>query len=126
MGTKNTYVIDGQRFTNLDGFYDEISRVMLPDTDWGRNLDAFADILWGSFGPLDGSDFVIIWKNSEQSKQRLGYPETVRFLETIHGRVRDEKSRQELEAAKNGEGNTIFDLLIMYIREKKHIELILH
>ena len=122
MGEKKTYVIDGHRFTNLDEFYDEISQMMLPETFWGRNLDAFNDILRGNFGPIDDSDFVIIWKNSELSKQRLGYAETVKFLELIHNRRGHDKSR-ELEAAKKGEGDTIFDWLVNIILEKKHIEL---
>ena len=124
MAAKKTYVIDGQRFGNLEEFFDEISRAMLPDTEWGRNLDAIADILWGCFGPLDGSDFVIVWKDSELSRQRLGYPETIRYLEVRHDRARDEDSRKKLEAARDGEGCTLFELLVNYILEKKHIELI--
>jgi RNAse (barnase) inhibitor barstar len=66
-----TYEIDGQNFSTIDGFYDEISRVLIPGATWGRNLDAFNDILWGGFGtPEDG--FVLVWKNHDVSRQRLG------------------------------------------------------
>ncbi|MBL8537674.1 MAG: barstar family protein [Hyphomonadaceae bacterium] len=38
------YVIDGSRITSLETFYDEITRVVIPDYPWGRNLDAFNDM----------------------------------------------------------------------------------
>jgi RNAse (barnase) inhibitor barstar len=66
------YVLDGQNFDNLEGFYDEVARVLIPDTEWGRNLDAFNDILRGNFGPLNESNFVLIWKGSQLSRERLG------------------------------------------------------
>jgi hypothetical protein len=39
MPPKPTYEIDGSRFATLEGFYDEVSRVLIPGADWGRNLD---------------------------------------------------------------------------------------
>ena len=45
-----TYEIDGNDFSTLDEFYDEITRVLIPGVSWGRNLDAFNDILHGGFG----------------------------------------------------------------------------
>lgn len=63
--------LDGSRVHDLESFYDEVSRVMIPNTFWGRNLDAFNDILTGGFGtPEDG--FVLWWVNAEHSKQALG------------------------------------------------------
>jgi len=40
-----TYEIGGENFGTIDGFYNEISRVLIPGGTWGRNLDAFNDIL---------------------------------------------------------------------------------
>jgi RNAse (barnase) inhibitor barstar len=56
-----TYEIDGSRFATLDEFYDELDRV-LDLSPWGRNLDAFNDILRGGFGTPD-ERFVLHWKN---------------------------------------------------------------
>ena len=42
---KPAYEIDGSRFSTLEGFYDEISRVLIPGADWGHNLDAFNDCM---------------------------------------------------------------------------------
>ena len=47
------YEIDGKNFSTLEEFYDEISRVLIPGAQWGRNLDAFNDILRGGFGTPD-------------------------------------------------------------------------
>ena len=69
------YEIDGDDFSTLEEFYDEISRVLIPGVYWGRNLDAFNDILRGGFGtPDDG--FTLRWKRHEVSRQRLGYART--------------------------------------------------
>jgi len=83
MRTKPTYVIDGRNFTTLEAFYDEISRVLIPQRDWGRNLDAFSDILRGGFGTSDGG-FILEWRNSELSRQRLSHFETVRLKRPLH------------------------------------------
>lgn len=41
------YEIDGKNFSTLEEFYEEISRVLFPGAEWGRNLDAFNEILRG-------------------------------------------------------------------------------
>lgn len=42
-------IIDGAAFSTPEGFYDEISRAVVPDAAWGRNLHALNDILRGGF-----------------------------------------------------------------------------
>lgn len=56
---KMMYEIDGARFTTLEGFYDEVSRVLIPGASWGHNLDAFNDILRGGFGTPPGDRFTL-------------------------------------------------------------------
>ena len=61
------YEIDSDRFSTLEGFFGEVSRVLIPEATWGHNLDAFNDILRGGFGtPEDG--FTIRWKNHALSR----------------------------------------------------------
>jgi len=114
MPLKSTYEIDGSRFGTLQEFYDEISRILIPGAEWGHNLDAFNDILRGGFGTPEGG-FVLRWKNSEVSRERLGTSETVRELERrlarCHPSNRPHVAR-DLEQAKRGESPTVFDWLL--------------
>jgi RNAse (barnase) inhibitor barstar len=114
MPPKPTYEIDGSRFATLEGFYDEVSRVLIPGADWGRNLDAFNDILRGGFGTPDGG-FVLRWVNSDASRERLGHAETVRQLERRLQRCHPSNRpsvAQDLEQARRGEGATVFEWLL--------------
>ncbi len=65
------FVIDGERFSTLAGFFEEVTRVLIPGADWGRNLDAFDEILSGGFGTPPGG-FEIRWVNHHVSKDLLG------------------------------------------------------
>src|SRR5262249_18409675 len=110
--------IDGQHFSTLEEFYDEISRVLIPAACWGRNLNAFNDILRGGFGtPEEG--FILKWKNSDISRQRLGYAETARQLtlrlEHCHPSNK-QFVKSDLEQAKKERGATVFDWLIEIIQ----------
>jgi RNAse (barnase) inhibitor barstar len=114
---KLEYEINGRDFATLQEFYDVISRVLIPGAEWGRNLDAFNDILRGGFG-TPNSGFVLRWKNSAVSHERLGYPETVRQLERrlacCHPTNRQSVS-EDLERAQRGVGPTVFDWLVEII-----------
>ncbi len=112
--SKTVYNIDGARFSTLEGFFEEIGAVLIPGEEWGKNLDAFNDILRGGFGtPDDG--FILKWKNSSLSQDRLGYAETarqlVRRLERCHPANRASISEQ-LAKARDGVGPTTYDWLI--------------
>jgi hypothetical protein len=93
--------------------------VLVPESAWGNNVDAFDDILRGGFGtPEDG--FTIRWMNHILSKERLGYAETVRQLEIrlqrCHPSNRTHVDR-ELSQARRGVGPTAFDWLVEIIRD---------
>lgn len=116
---KIVYEIDGDDFSSLDEFYEEVSKKIIPGADWGKNLDAFDDILEGGFGTPD-EGFVIHWKNSARSKQKLGYGETVKYLETILNTCHPlnvEHVKEKLELAKRNVGETVFDILIEIIEK---------
>lgn len=111
------YTIDGSRIRSLEEFYDEISRVLIPSHRWGRNLDAFNDILKGGFGTP--RRFALRWRHSEKSRVNLGHPETARQLELqlarCHPANRD-NVKQKLADARAGIGPTVFDWLVEIIR----------
>jgi RNAse (barnase) inhibitor barstar len=135
MSPKLVYEIDGSRFDTLEGFFEEISLVLIPGADWGHNLDAFNDMLRGGFGTPEGG-FVLHWKNSALSSERLSYRETVRQLELglrkCHPANR-ERVEQYLDEARESRGSTVFDWLLEIIRvhmrggreEEDGVELIL-
>jgi len=119
MRAQPTYEIDGTAFSTLEEFAGHFSSVVLGDHAWHGNLDAFNDILRGGFGTPDGG-FKLRWRNSGTSRDRLGYPETVRQLELrlahCHPSNREHISAQ-LAAASRGVGPTVFDWLLETIRD---------
>jgi RNAse (barnase) inhibitor barstar len=117
MVVKAVYEIDGRDFSTLEEFYDCISQVLIPGAEWGRNLDAFNDILRGGFGTPEGG-FVLRWVNSKLSRDRLGYPETARQLEHRLNRchpVNRTMVAADLARAQQGVGPTVFDWLVAII-----------
>lgn len=116
--SKPVYEIDGSRFSTLEEFYDEVSRVLIPGAEWGRNLDAFNDILRGGFGTPDGG-FVLRWGNADVSRARLGQEETIRQLGLRLTRCHPSNRAhvaQQLASARLGEFDTVFEWLLEIIR----------
>ena len=108
--SRTFYEIDGRRFSTLEDFDAEVSRVLIPGAEWGHNLDAFNDILRGGFGTPEGG-FTLRWSQHAVSKERLGYPETVRQLELRLARCHSSgrpRVAQELESARAGQGATVY------------------
>lgn len=117
--SSTVYELDGRRFSTLEDFYTEVSRVLIPGADWGHNLDAFNDILRGGFGTPEGG-FTLRWLQHAVSKERLGFPETIRQLELRLARCHSlgrPQVLQELESARAGQGVTVFDWLVEIIRD---------
>lgn len=116
--SKQELCIDGSEFATLEEFYDQIGLRIIPGAEWGRNLDAFNDILRGGFGtPEEG--FVLCWRNHEISKRNLGYDETVRQLQQRLKRCHASNIasvENYLADALRHEGPTVFDWLIEIIQ----------
>lgn len=115
---KPVFEIDGRRFDTLEGFFDEVERKLIPNVYWGRNLAAFNDILRGGFGTPEGG-FVLRWAHSTRSREALGFPETVQYVEEKMTRCHTSNVpsvQADLEAARRGEGQTLFEILVDIIR----------
>lgn len=116
--TKFVLTIDGNRFDDFDGFAGAFSS-LLADWSWNKNLDALNDILRGGFGTPDGG-FVLRWTNSARSREALGWAETVAYVErkldTSHPTNR-QRMREDLEAARRREGQTLFELIVEIVCE---------
>jgi RNAse (barnase) inhibitor barstar len=127
--------IDGLQFSTLEGFFDHFAARALDGSQWGRNLDAFNDVLRGGFGTPEGG-FLLEWSNHAASKLRLGFAETVRQLQLRVGRCHPSNVpfvKEELAAARRGEGSTVYEWLLEIIQthcpggaeEEDGVELIL-
>ncbi|WP_223605473.1 ribonuclease inhibitor [Chryseobacterium sp. OSA05B] len=122
--------INGSRFSDLAGFYDEASLVFMKDTDWKvGTLDGFDDILYDGFGVFENKDKVeVIWKASQKSRENLGLETTRIFYEN---KIRQGKPfnveliQQKLDELLSGKGQTLFEILIEIIESHKNIRLIL-
>jgi RNAse (barnase) inhibitor barstar len=113
-----TYTIDGTRFETLEGFFREIGGAVVPGANWGQSLDGLADVLNGGFGtPALG--FTLRWHHHAVSRERLGYPETVRQLELRLQKCPPDKRgvvMRQLAQAQSGTGPTVFDWLVQIVR----------
>lgn len=67
---KPLYEIDGENFSDLEGFYKEFNEKVFNNETVVHNLDALNDVLRGGFGtPEEG--FRLFWHNSERSRKNL-------------------------------------------------------
>jgi len=127
---KKTAVINGSHFSDLYGFYEEVSRVLMKNQDWKvRTLDGFNDILYGGFGVFENNEEIeIIWKESQKSKEDLGFDATKEFYEN---KIKQGKPfninliHEKLDELTDGNGQTLFEILIEIIESHKNITLIL-
>lgn len=123
-------VINGGHFSSLAEFYEEVSDVLMKDTDWKvGTLDGFDDILYGGFCVFDNNEEVeIVWKESQKSKEDLGFKATQEFYEN---KIRQGKPfnreliQQKLNDLMKGKGQTLFDVLIEIIQSHSNISLTL-
>ncbi|MEO6091058.1 MAG: barnase inhibitor [Umezawaea sp.] len=111
-------IIDGARFSDVDGFAREFSR-LLCHYAWRGNLDAFNDLLRGGFGTPENG-WILRWLNSQLSRSALGYQATIRWLErnllTCHPSHRS-TVESRIDRARHGEGPTLFDEIVDIIRD---------
>ena len=111
-------VIDGEKFSDLEGFYTEIDRLLTKDLDWqpGHGLDAFNDLLRGGFGVHEpGEALHIKWIHFAKSRQDLGYGATKDYYQEVlkkcHPTAR-ERIEKKLQDANECKGRTILDMII--------------
>ena len=65
-------VVDGENFETIEGFYDEIDKVLTSELNWatGHNLNALNDLLRGGFGVHEYEENIeLIWQAAEKSKR---------------------------------------------------------
>lgn len=118
---RKVFIIDGNNFNDLEGFYCEIDKLLTKDLTWitGHNLDAFNDLLRGGFGMHEyGEPILLRWINFNKSKLDFGYEETIKYYENILKRCHPTNTahfERLLESAKQHTGATILDEIIEII-----------
>ena len=119
---KKSAIINGSNFSDLSGFYNEVSNVFMKDEDWKvGTLDGFDDILYGV-----NSD--ITWKDSQKSREDLGFDLTKKFYENkirIGKPFNVDLIKQKLGDLMDGKGQTLFEILVEIIESHQNIKLIL-
>jgi len=128
-----TITINGNNFDDLNTFFDEVQRKLCPDfKEFGRNLDAFNDVLQGGFGLFEyGEPIKLIWNNSDKSKKDLGYEAEADWLKQIRVRAHSSNHNsidERIDRAQNKKGPTMFEQILEIITASEHadrIELIL-
>lgn len=124
---KQTIIINGDNFSDLKSFYDEIDRVLTKDLDWetGHNLDALNDLLRGGFGVYEYEEPVkLTWKNILKSKLDLGLEETKKWYERkiAENKIENQQFfKDKLKELTENNGQTLFDIIIEIITENEHI-----
>lgn len=120
--------LDGHRFSDIGGFYDEVNRIFMAGEDWrlGESLDALDDMLYGGYGVLKGAGpTILLWRGMERSRQALGITATRDWL---LGKQRAGFNTRtvtaQLEALDRGEGQTYFDIVIGILAAHPNIRLI--
>jgi RNAse (barnase) inhibitor barstar len=126
---KKTIVLNGSNISSLDSFYDELESKLTKDLGWktGRNLNAFNDVLRGGFGVYEYEEPIrLIWQNSNESKEKLGWDETIKYisakLKTCHP-TNIQSVKDDLHLAQQHKGQTLFELIVDIIQTHQHIEL---
>ena len=131
LNTMQRFFIDGNSFSDLDSFYDEVERKFTNGLDWniGRNLDALNDVMRGGFGTFDYEEPIeIFWSFSDISRNVLGWNIMVEQLENSlknYHPSNTESITNQLYHAQKEEGQTMFDVIIEIIEGHNHITLIL-
>lgn len=86
---RKEFVIDGNRFSDIDGFYAEIERLFTADSDFsaGHNLEALNDLLRGGFGVhAYGEPISIRWIHFSKSRRDLGEQLIGKIMEIIQNK----------------------------------------
>ena len=81
-----TFILDGNNFSNMEGFYLEIDKLLTKNLQWktGHNLNAFNDLLRGGFNVHEYNEPITIrWINYGKSKKELGDEMVLILLEIM-------------------------------------------
>ncbi|MBN1330946.1 MAG: barstar family protein [Candidatus Heimdallarchaeota archaeon] len=82
---KRIFTLNCQDISSIDEFHDEVNNVLCPEINWyGRNWDAFNDILRGGLGSFDSDEeIIIIFKGRKNVVEKLNEGFLQMFIEIV-------------------------------------------
>ena len=122
--------IEGKNINNIETFYEEVNRVFMSQENWkiAQSLDAFSDMLYGSFGEIKGKEKIqLIWKDMEQNQKSLGFQTTLEFYQNKlkSPEIFNHKFvLSKINELHNGVGLTFFEIVLEIIANHDNIMLI--
>ena len=122
--------IEGKNINNIETFYEEVNRVFMSQENWkiAQSLDAFNDLLYGSFGEIKGKEKIqLIWKDMEQNQKSLGFQTTLEFYQNKlkSPQIFNHKFvLSKIDELHNGVGLTFFEIILEIITDHENIILI--
>ena len=122
--------IEGKNINNIETFYEEVNRVFMLHENWkiAQSLDAFNDMLYGSFGEIKGKEKIqLIWKDMEQNQKSLGFQTTLEFYQNKlkSPEIFNHKFvLSKINELHNGVGLTFFEIVLEIIANHDNIMLI--
>ena len=123
-------IIEGKNINNIETFYEEVNRVFMLHENWkiAQSLDAFNDMLYGSFGEIKGKEKIqLIWKDMEQNQKSLGFQTTLEFYQNKlkSPEIFNHKFvLSKINELHNGVGLTFFEIVLEIIANHDNIMLI--
>ena len=133
--TRRVFIIDGNRFRGIDGFYCEMDRLFTNILGWKsrHDINVFGDLLHGGYGVHESGELIkIIWINFAESRRALGYTPIIRNLESLIARYDKPRftskfdkygvgeMKSQLEMARSGKVETMADYIVSYILEQEN------
>ena len=123
-------IIEGKNINNIETFYEEVNRVFMSQENWkiAQSLDAFNDMLYGSFGEIKGKEKIqLIWKDMEQNQKSLGFQTTLEFYQNKlkSPQIFNRKFvLSKIDELHNDVGFTFFEIVLEIIANHDNIMLI--
>jgi hypothetical protein len=111
-----TIILDGQHFTDFEGFVAEVMEAFSGKVDWlwNGNLDTFETLL----DEVEGK-YCLVWNRADLSRHCLGHQAMVRWLANNIQRCHPDNIMavaERLRLTRLGQGPTLFDWLVEIIR----------